>query len=512
VAQRSALSAARPSIAPGAAAPIALPDGTWLGRARSWCVAHPDLAAVLPILALALLIRVALLYRIPPLFMPGDSQSFLTPAYDLARGLGFDPILKRPLGYPLLISFVITSFGEDLRALIFVQVMLGLVTVAATYCLGRLTFGRATGIVAALMVAIGGQLLIYEHFILAESVFGMLLALAMLGLVVATRGGQGTVRAAILGGVGLAAASLFRPIAEVVLPIVPLYFLATIRPVRRSLALAGLVVVGFLALMVPATIGDVMLRGGISSGALGEHLLWRITRSDSGYISREDARRADADPNESAARRFVIRRAADRTLPQEIFVGLERDLGLGAGEADTVMRGVALQAIARQPARYLTSTLSMSASLFLGDDQPLGEVSKRDGDRGYANPQAKQRTWFEDRVLHLGAPPDPTVENEFDNAEALTSLYQPMRVRWLIVLGYVAGTVLAALGRPNRLGLILALGIPPMLLANAALAGPEARFRYPIDPLIGVLVAGGLVGIVQPLVGRFGRRAAGRAD
>ena len=35
-----------------------------------------------------------------------------------------------------------------------------------------------------------------------------------------------------------------------------------------------------------------------------------------------------------------------------------------------------------------------------------------------------------------------------------------------------------------------------MLLANAALAGPEARFRYPIDPLIAVLAFGGLAWIV----------------
>ena len=136
---------------------------------------------------LGLLFRLALLYRIPPLFMPGDSQSFLTPAYDLARGLGFDPILKRPLGYPLLLAAVIAAFGEDLRSLVFVQAMLGLVTVAATYGIGRLAFGRVVGALAALSVAIGGQLLIYEHYVLAESVFAMWLSLAVLALVGAVR-------------------------------------------------------------------------------------------------------------------------------------------------------------------------------------------------------------------------------------------------------------------------------------------------------------------------------------
>ena len=36
-----------------------------------------------------------------------------------------------------------------------------------------------------------------------------------------------------------------------------------------------------------------------------------------------------------------------------------------------------------------------------------------------------------------------------------------------------------------------------MLLANAALAGPEARFRYPLDPLIAVLAFGGLTWLVS---------------
>src|SRR5262249_51777658 len=153
-----------------------------------------------------------------------------------------------------------------------------------------------------------------------------------------------------------------------------------------------------------------------------EHLLWRITRSDSGYITRDDLPRGEPDSPQAGARRYVIRKAVDRTLPQEIFTGLRRDLGLSAGEAHSIMRGAALEAILRQPTRYLGSTLRMWGELFFGEDQRLGEVSKKDGEAGYINPQARQRTWFEDRVLHLGEPPSQAVENEFDRAESLTSL------------------------------------------------------------------------------------------
>jgi Dolichyl-phosphate-mannose-protein mannosyltransferase len=499
--RRSGLSSARPAGGDAIRA--------WLVGLRAWSVAHPDLAAVLPVLAIGVLFRAALLYRIPPLFMPGDSQSFLLPAYDLTHGLPFDPILKRPLGYPLLMAADMATFGEDLRALVWVQAALGLVTILATYWIGRLTFHRTAGVIAALMVAVGGQLLIYEHYILAESVFGMLLALAVLALILGARGGT-SAWAALLGGLGLAAASLFRPIAEVMLFVAPAYFLILVRPARRALLLSLILLAGFLALMVPAFVLDLALRGGTSSGALGEHLLWRITRSDSGYITRDDVTRLDRAPADTpslAARRYVVRRAADRTLPQEIFTGLRREQGLGPGEADAIMRSVALEAIARQPGRYLTSTLRMSVELFVGEEQRLGEISKRDGDARYANPQSKQRTWFEDRILHLGAPADPAVQNEFDRAEAITTLYQPDRFRWLVIPASLAGALFAIMGRPNRLALLLVLAIPPMLLANAALAGPEVRFRYPMDPLIGVLAAGGLVGLCR-LVWAMRRRPA----
>lgn len=496
---------------PAACTPLVDRPASRLDGLRAWWRRHPDLGPLSVVLAIGLLMRLALLYRVPPLFMPGDSQSFLGPAYDLARGYGFDPILKRPLGYPLLLAVVIATLGEDLRSLVFVQAMLGLVTVTATYWIGRLVFGRTAGVVAALTVALGGQLLIYEHYILAETTFAALVLLAVLALVVAARNPDGW-RAAACGGLAIAAASLFRPIAEVMVPLVPIYFLVVVRPAQRALVLAGFAGLGFVGLMLPAFGADLVLRGGVSSSALGEHLLWRLTRSESGYITRADIPQGEPATPRDAARRYVLRKAVDRTLPQEIFTGLRRELGMSAAEADAIMREIALEAIWRQPTRYLSSTLRMTAELFLADDQALGEISKRDGDAGYINPQSRQRTWFDERIFHLGEPPAPAVQNEFTSAERLTSLYQPGRFQWLILLGCVAGAAVTILRRQYRPGLLLALTIPPVLLANAALAGPEPRFRYPIDPLIAVLAVGGLVTLLTHARGLGRRRRQSESD
>jgi hypothetical protein len=458
------------------------------------------------VLAVGAGLRMALVYRVPPLFMPGDSQSFLLPAYDLAHGLPFEPILKRPPGYPLLIASVMRVAGENLVALVFVQSALGLGTVAATYWIGRLAYGRAVGLLASLVTAVGGQLLIYEHYVLAESVFAFLLAAGVLAGVAACRWGR---LPALAGGLTLGLATLFRPIAEGTLVLVLAIFLVAVRPRRRALALGACAVAGFLVVLAPPLLSDLGRQGGSSTGALGEVLLWRITRSESGYLARSDAPRAEPESPAEAARRYVVRRAADRTPPQEIYDGLRGEFGLRPSQADALMRDVALEAIARQPARYLWTTARMSIELFFAEDQRLGDISKRDGEARYSNPRSKQRTWFEERIAHLAEPPTEALQNEFERAELLTSIYQPGRYGGPLALLFAAGLVLAALGRPGRLGLLPGATVLLMLVANAALSGPEPRFRYPLDPLIAIVAAGGLVGLAGVVV-RAGRPVLGR--
>ena len=110
----------------------------------------------------------ALAFRTPPLFVGGDSQTYLVPGYELARGLGFAPILKRPPLYPLFVALRIVVMGEDPHGLVFLQHLLGLGTVGLTYWLGRvvfaqagsLTVGRVAGFAAGLLVALLGLLVL----------------------------------------------------------------------------------------------------------------------------------------------------------------------------------------------------------------------------------------------------------------------------------------------------------------------------------------------------------------
>jgi hypothetical protein len=58
----------------------------------------------------------------------------------------------------------------------------------------------------------------------------------------------------------------------------------------------------------------------------------------------------------------------------------------------------------------------------------------------------------------------------------------------LVLLGIVGGAL-----RGQRTVLLVGLVVGSLLLAGAALIGIEWRYRFPLDPLVNTLAAGGLV-------------------
>ena len=107
--------------------------------------------------------------------------------------------------------------------------------------------------------------------------------------------------------------------------------------------------------------------------------------------------------------------------------------------------------------------------------------------------------WETGGMRHLLAPPTPVQLAESGAAEALASIFRP--TRWLtpLVVGIVLGLALGLWRPANRPALVLGAVVGTVLLASAALGGEEPRYRYPIDPLICVLAAGGYVAALPAL-------------
>jgi 4-amino-4-deoxy-L-arabinose transferase-like glycosyltransferase len=377
---------------------------------------------------------------------------------------------------------VLGSIGEELRLLMLVQHLLGVGTVLFTYLIGRQLFGSAGGLAAALLTALSGPLLVTEHYLMSEALFAFLLAgglAAYLGGVHAEGRGRSHGLLA-LAGLTLGLAALTRPIGQLVVLLL-LAGLPFLLPRWKS-ALSGAAVLAltFGVVVLPWMLRNQLVHGSFAiAGGTGEGLAVRTIRYEQQFDFREPP---EGDSNRLLARaRRIYRDEAGDGSVFELRARLMKELGASEVDAERLMRTIALQAIVRQPAYYLRGTAEMLVSTFVG------------------RPMRLRQDWlpwrhivWEERVTHLLPSPTTVEERSFETAERIATLYDPFRVAPLLaVLALLGG--LTGVARGRRSALLVGLLVTMVLLAGAALIGIEWRYRYPLDPLINVLAAGGLV-------------------
>jgi hypothetical protein len=489
-----------------------------LGRqARAYARAHPDLVLLGGLVLVAVLARGALMLR-APLFLRRDSVAYFQVGWELANGLGFDLPLRRTPLYPLFIAGVVSTLGEDLRGLALAQHLLGVVTVAATYFLGRAMFGRLAGAVAGLAVALSAPLLIYEHYILAEPLFVPLLALGLLLVVLAMRregGGRAAVGPYLAGGIVLALAALSRPIGQALLPVVPVAIvLHRWRGRRLSRATAqasalpiAAVLLGFALVLVPWSVRGSATTGRVSgAGALGQSLIGRIVRHDEGFVlPRPDSPSPHADPRKTEIRSLILTQMNRDARPSAINHRIRTVFGLSEPEADAALREVALEIFVSQPGRYVEGTLAKFRRLLVGEEERLRVhwATRKDG-------ELRDAWTSEPSIAHLYSPPSAIQELEYPVAEGVTRVFQPYAWRWLLVPLVLLGLGWGLLRGPRGPTALLALTVVALVFPSAALVGYVPRYRYVVDPLLAVLLAGGLAAAMVLLRAGVSRGVARR--
>lgn len=473
--------------------PLSARVDTAPGRSRPALVgrlaAHPDVALLGAVLLVGGLLRAAFWLRATVFIIP-DSENYFLPGFQLARGLGFELEPRRAPIYPLFIAGVVQLMGQDLAALALAQHTLGVTTVGLSYALARVTFGRLAALLAGLMVALNGSLLIAEQTISTETLFTTLLALAALIGVLGVR--ARSPRQLLLCGIVLGLAALTRPVAIGLLPALPLA-LAAIRPGwRRWLSLSLLYVVGFAATLLPWMLRNYLtLQVFSTEGAFGQTLVGRTVRHDR-FVFVDPGAPADADPRRQQARE-LMQDAADRgSFITPLRRRLMRDQGLTELEANRLMRDLAVEAILRQPGYYLTGTARFFVTLALGWPDRL-----KDAWESRVDPDAREEWESHPEIAGLLGPPAPAQGRQLATADALTRLYQPGRVGAPLLALFAIGLVAALAGLPNwRLALLPALWAVGLLLIAVAFVGPVLRYRYPAEPFLAVVAAGGVVALL----------------
>jgi 4-amino-4-deoxy-L-arabinose transferase-like glycosyltransferase len=481
-------------------APALTIPATW----RGIIARHPDRVALIALLLIGAGVRLAFTFR-APIFLVHDSVTYFQSGYDFARGYGFELAFKRTPLYPVFIAGVVAVVGEDLQALAFVQHMLGLVSIALTYFLARVLSGRAAAMVAGLLVALSGPLLLYEHYILAEPLFTALLLAFGLVLVRAVQTGRW--HWLVLSGIVLGLASLSRPVGQAALLAVPVGLLVAMRSWRRAALASGLVVLGFGFVSVPWMVRNFATNGSFeSAGAIGQTLTGRIALHDEGFvIPAPDSPSPYDDPVKTEARALVLRQMARDARPSAINHRLRNTFGWTEAQANRLMRDVALEILVAQRERYVTGTFIKARRLLWGEEIDLI------GDHWSNRKSGELReSWVSNpTIAHLLTPPTPQQESEKWNAAAMLRALPPHSIRWPLFFLLVAGLV-AGWRSQQRWGTVfIAALVLALVFPSAALVGYEPRYRYPLDPFLAILIGGGVVGVAR-LVARWASAAGNR--
>jgi hypothetical protein len=244
------------------------------------------------------------------------------------------------------------------------------------------------------------------------------------------------------------------------------------------------------------------------AGAMGQSLIGRIVRHDEGFVlPKPDGQSPHVDPRKTEIRALILTQMNRDARPSAINHRIRTVYDLSEPEADAALREVAVEIFTSQPGRYVEGTLAKFRRLLVGEDERLRVhwATRKDGELRDA--------WIgEPSIAHLYGPPSPIQELEYPVAEGVTRLFQPYFWRWLLVPLVLLGLGWGLVRGQRGPTLLLALTVLALVFPSAALVGYVPRYRYPVDPLLSVLAAGGLVGAIALVRMARSRLSAGRSS
>lgn len=439
------------------------------------------------ILLLGAGLRLALFAHAPVFLVPRDSPSFFDAGYSLVQSGSFDLPAKRSPLYPLFLAGVIRVFGWELEKAALAQHALGLGTIGLTYLLGTLAFGRPAGLLAALLVAVDGALLLLEQSILSETLYAPLLTACLIVVLLALR--QGRWPGLLLAGLLLGLATLTRPVTQAILPLVLLAVLLAVPGRRARLVGLAAVCLGYGLIVTPWVVRNQIVNGtpAVSSG-LGDALFKRVHYYDREFEFR-DYGPPPGEAREAQIRARIFELAPKHRLGPDLRTSLIREFGLSDAESDLALRNATLQVVRQEPGRFLQGTGFFFVELGLFYRDPFGPYWRSRLEQNYG------QAWPERVRAALEDAPART-DSDQEVVARLANLYQDRQ--WGLLVGglFLLGTFgCLAAGRRRGLYLLPAIVVAQLLL-YVALDGLQVRYRTPLQPLIAVVNCGGLLLVV----------------
>jgi hypothetical protein len=309
--------------------------------------------ALLLLLLLGAVLRLLVLIGYNPGFWyQGDSGTYLGLAYK------HHPDVIRPYGYSFFLSLLLHL--NSVRKIIAIQHVLGLALAVLGYAfLQRRGVSRLVSSLAAAPLLLDARTVAVEHFLLAETLFTVLVVVAMVALCWGqTPGWLGTLIAA--GAFSWAA--LTRTIGLVALAVPLLYLILRRVSWRKTLAFVAIVAVALGGYLVWYH----SYQGQYTFSAYGGRFLWSRTTS---FV---DCRKLDLTPVE---RPLCPSEPLGARLPPDVYLWTKAPYSLQRGEPyNAAYDSFARKAIATQPGDYAI-TIAKDLWLIFQSGTPLPAIN-----------------------------------------------------------------------------------------------------------------------------------------
>lgn len=238
------------------------------GRDRLWL-------AIVVIVAAA--VRIAwVLYAAKEPQNLGDPFSYLSHAADIADGKGYripfsdTATAYYPVGYPAILGAAywvgrgIASSATAFATAVWLNVAAGVATVALVHILGTRLADRRVGLIAAGLVAIWPNLVFYTATAYLETVFTLLVIAALTAILGRPWPPSGIPLARLITfALLLAAATMVRPIALGLIPVMFLGWLRARMGSRRALTQVGVVVGVVVVVALPWSVRSTAAMNGL---------------------------------------------------------------------------------------------------------------------------------------------------------------------------------------------------------------------------------------------------------
>lgn len=359
---------------------------------------------------------------------------------------GAEAQFVRTPGYPLVLALLMAIVGQSIVALAVLQAGLSALVVVPTYFLGRRIFGHAVGVIAGFFVGLEPQLLYYSAMVLTESLAAITLTVLCLTMVIAYTSPPDRRVPWLSVSAALAAATMVRPTTYYLPIVLTIALLVVGRKRQWGWRRIGINCLVLLLPVIVVTVG------------------WQVRNQ----VRVESSRFSGID----AMSMYLYRGAG-------VIGEREGRSWLDVREELRADFGPRVQGEAQGP--YYERMFAEGVAILASDPQSAAIITAR----GFL-------------YNVIGDPRDPSRILGYVGLPDSPLLRLGARAAVISMWGLAAFGLYASRKRVDGLTGAMLLGCL-IFYVLALSAGPESysRFRAPVTPLILVLVAGGLSGLVS---------------